>query len=83
MAQFRYFKTDTGLRGFLRAGGEGGGEGWGGDKTKKKCIIHGEPQYDLFCFIPPSLGAKYNKSMECFVLEKWFLQKLEEYVKIR
>ena len=47
----------------------GGGKGEGEIK-QKKCIIHGEPQYDLFCFIPPSLGAKYNKSMECFVLEK-------------
>ena len=83
MVQFRYFRTDTGLRGFLRAGGEGGGGKGEGEIEQKKCIIHGEPRYDLFCFIPPSLGAKYNKSMECFVLEKWFLQKLEEYVIIR
>ena len=35
MVQFRYFNTDTGLRGFLRAGGEGGG-GKGEVEIKQK-----------------------------------------------
>lgn len=56
MVQFRYFKTDTGLRGFLRAGGEGGGEGWGGDKTKKNVLFMVSLNMIYFVLFPQASG---------------------------
>ena len=36
-----------------------GSEAWG-NKTKETYHIIAEPQDDFFCFIPPSLAAKYE-----------------------
>ena len=51
MVQFRYFKTVTGLRGFLRAGGEGGGGGKGEGEIKQKKNVLFMVSLDMIYFV--------------------------------